>query len=129
MSSLSAQGAYKPSKKNPQRTLTYNVCTHDITIDESSARLVYQDVVAKRGHFALSFTFLGVSFSCVTSLVTSSFNSTFGVSAEAIEGLFIVSAVVFGILFLVFLLYSLCVMKKFSEDGFIKKLEEYNQKQ
>ena len=119
-------------------TLKTNVETRDlevfdntsefaVKINESKARLIYNKYFkATSGGTVLSF--FGTFLTCLTTLLTATFNDIGGIegSAAILSAVFILLAVFFGIITIIWVckwIYSLC---KLSESAFIKELKGDN---
>lgn len=119
-------------------TLKTNVETRDlevfdntsefaVKINESKARLIYNKYFkATSGGTVLSF--FGTFLTCLTTLLTATFNDIGDIagSAAILSAVFVILAIVFGIVTIIWFfkwIYSLC---KLSESAFIEELKGDN---
>lgn len=95
-----------------------------VTINESKARLIYNKYFkAASGGTVLSF--FGAFLSCLTTLLTASFNDVLGVdgSAAVLTAIFLVLTAVFGFLSVWWLVKWIYSLLKLSEAAFISELK------
>ncbi len=117
------------TKKETQKLEVFdNTSEFAVKITESKARLIYNKFFrATSGGTVLSF--LGTFLSCLTTLITATFNDVFGDgSAAVLTAIFVILTIIFGVLTVIWIgkwIYSLI---KLNESSFIKELKGDNNK-
>ena len=112
------------TKKETQKLEVFdNTAEFAVKITESKARLIYNKFFkATSGGTVLSF--LGTFLSCLTTLITATFNDVFGVGSSAVlTAVFVILTIIFGALTFIWTgkwIYSLI---KLNESSFIKELK------
>ena len=112
------------TKKETQKLEVFdNTSEFAVKITESKARLIYNKFFkATSGGTVLSF--LGTFLSCLTTLITATFNDVFGVGSSAVlTAVFVILTIIFGALTFIWTgkwIYSLI---KLNESSFIKELK------
>ena len=115
------------TKKETQKLEVFdNTSEFAVKITESKARLIYNKFFkATSGGTVLSF--LGTFISCLTTLLTATFNDVFGAGSSAVlTAIFVILTIIFGALTLIWTgkwIYSLI---KLNESSFIKELKGDN---
>ena len=112
------------TKKETQKLEVFdNTSEFAVKITESKARLIYNKFFkATSGGTVLSF--LGTFLSCLTTLITATFNDVFGAGSSAVlTAVFVILTIIFGALTFIWTgkwIYSLI---KLNESSFIKELK------
>lgn len=94
-----------------------------VTINESKARLIYNKFF-KSASGGTVLSFLGTFLSCLTTLFTATFNDVFGIagSASVLTAIFVILALVFGALTVLWLIKWIYSFVKLNESAFINDL-------
>lgn len=104
-----------------------NTSEFAVKINESKARLVYNKYFkAASGGTILSL--IGAFLSCLTTLLTASFNDIGGIkdSAAVLTAIYVMLTVVFFILLIWWIIKWISSLKKLSETAFINELKGQN---
>jgi len=101
-----------------------NTSEFAVKINESKARLIYNKYFkVASGGTVLSF--LGSFLSCLTTLITATFNDIFGIdgSSAVLSAIFVILTGVFGILTLIWTFKWIYSLIKLNEESFIDELK------
>ena len=104
-----------------------NTSEFAVKINESKARLLYNKYFkATSGGTVLSF--LGTFVSCLTTLLTATFNDIWGIAGTAavLTAIFVILTVVFGILTFLWFVKWIYSIVKLNESSFINELKGNN---
>lgn len=95
-----------------------------VKINESKARLIYNKYF-KIASGGTVLSFLGVFLSCLTTLITATFNDVFNIdgSAYVLTAIFFILTILFGILTLVWFGKWIYARIKLNEKSFIEELK------
>lgn len=95
-----------------------------ITINESKARLIYNKYFkSTSGGTVLSF--FGTFLSCLTTLLTATFNDVFEIdgSAAVLTAIFVILTILFGVLTVIWLFKWIHSLVKLNETSFMNDLK------
>jgi len=97
-----------------------------VTINESKARLIFNKYF-KSANGGTVLSFFGTFLSCLTALLTATFNDVFGIegSASVLTAVFVILTGIFGILTIVWLIKWIYSIMKLNESSFINELKGY----
>lgn len=104
-----------------------NTSEFAMKINESKARLIYHKYFkATNGGTVLSF--FGAFITCLTTILTASFNDIFGIlgSASLLKAIFIILTFIFLLLTIIWFCKWIYGRKKLNEDSFIIELKGAN---
>ena len=117
----------KTNKETQDLEVFDNTSEFAVKINESKARLIYNRYFkATSGGTVLSF--LGSFLSCLTTLLTATFNDIFGIagSSSVLSAIFVIFTGVFGILTIIWTGKWIFSLIKLNEESFIDELKGDN---
>ena len=106
-----------------------NTSENVIQINESKARLLYQNHIKNTPNLNLFFTYLGLFASFLISILTTTFNDIFNIQGSGlfIECIFIIGSIATLMASIYVLVKWFINKKRYNEDKFIKDLKSDNE--
>ena len=104
-----------------------NTSEFAIKINESKARLIYSKY-SKATSSGTVFSFFGTFLSCLTTLLTATFNDIWGIAGTSaiLSAIFVILTGVFGLLTIIWTYKWIYSLRKLDESSFINELKGDN---